>query len=270
MWLAFWRKEKWSELGNLCAFVKKNRQQKYKKCNFAPISRQYFQAVAVSKSPAVNQFESEDCENAMLIAPNSADYLTHMKKILDAFHAKRPKNYVPRPPSNLYLASKMTECVVRSCYGRGDARIIRYDTPADRSLEHAYMECDVIRSNAVRSMVFVGEIKSYAATRPSATAQLYKRCKVLSTCFKHVIPIAISVKMSSMKKTQDLLHPFPRAVTRKGFLYLHIEFTLKDVLDYAAETHMHYDEKAIFAAYAEAKELVVKKFLQRNDKQQKQ
>jgi hypothetical protein len=258
MWLAFWRKEKWGQFGSLCAFVKKNRRRKYKKCNFGSITQQYFNAVAVSKSPSVNKFTPGEGENVLLITPDNADYLAHMKKIIEAFHAKRPKNYVPHPPSNLYLASKMTECVIRACYGWGYARIIRYDVPA--SSERIYMECDVIRSHAARSTVFVGEIKSYASSMPSATAQLYKRCKALAACFRHVIPILFSVKMSSMKKTQDMLYPIPRVVTRKGFLYLHIAFSLKDVLDYAAETRMQYDEKLISAAYAEARESVAKKY----------
>ncbi|MDR2449024.1 MAG: hypothetical protein LBD52_03600 [Prevotellaceae bacterium] len=266
MWLAFWRKEKWIQLGSLCAFVKKNRRRKYKKCNVSPIEQQYFDAVAVSKSPSVNKFDPGDCQNVTLIAPNNADYLVHMKKIISAFQAKRPKNYVPRPPSNLYLASKMTECVIRACYGLGYARIIRYDTPAGQSFEHAYMECDIIRSDVAKSTVIVGEIKSYASNKPSATSQLYKRCKILAICFKHVIPIVFSVKMSSMEKTQDMLCPAPRAVTRKGFLYLHIAFSLKDVLDYAVETRMQYDEKILQDAYVEARKLATQKYMHRNTK----
>ena len=160
----------------------------------------------------------------------------------------------------------MTECVIRTCYGLGDARIIRYDTPACQSLERAYMECDVIRSDVTGSTVFVGEIKSYASSRPSATSQLYKRCKILAIRFKHVIPIVFSVKMSSMEKTQDLLWPTSRAVTHKGFLYLHIAFSLKDVLDYATETRLQYDEKILQDAYVEARKLATQKYMYKNNK----
>jgi hypothetical protein len=265
MWLAFWRKEKWSQVGSLCAFVKKNKRRKYKKCDFGPIAQQYFEALAVSKSPSVNKCKPEDCHNVTLIAPNNADYLMHVKKIISAFQAKHPGNYVPCPPSNLYLASKMTECIVRACYGLGYSRIIRYDASASDSPTPAYLECDVIRSDTAGSTIFVGEVKSYAANRPSATSQLYKRCKVLAACFAHVIPILFSVKMSSMENIQDMLHPTPRAVTRKGFLCLHITFSLKDVMDYATANRLHYDEKIIEAAYAEAQALVAQKFTQKNN-----
>jgi hypothetical protein len=266
MWLAFWRKEKWEQLGNLCAYVKKNKRRKCKKCDLGPVEQQYFDAVAASKSPSVNKFKLEDCRSATLIAPGDAGYMAHVRKIINAFQARRPKGYVPQPPSNLYLASKMTECVVRACYGWDYARIIQYDAPDGQSPERAYLECDMLRSEAPRSTVFVGEIKSYAANRPSATAQLYRRCKVLATCFEHVIPIVFSVKMSSMEKTQDMLHPVVQTVTRKGFLYLHIVLTLKDVLDYADESRMHYDEKIIADAYAEAQKLVAQNLIQKNKK----
>ncbi|MDR3184746.1 MAG: hypothetical protein LBT49_05010 [Prevotellaceae bacterium] len=265
MWIAFWRKEKWSQLGNLCAFVKNNRRRKCKKCNLDPVKQQYFEAVAGSGSPAVKEFWLKDCQDVTLIAPNDTDYLVRIKKIISEFQAKRPKDYVPRPPSNLYLASKMTECVVRACYGWDFARIIRY--AQGHSPSHAYLECDLLRSDTARATVFVGEVKSYAANKPSATMQLRKRCEALATRFEHVIPIVFSVKMSSMKKTQDLLHPIARAVKRKGFLYLHIALTLKDVLDYAAETRMHYDEKIISDAYAEAQQSItnyVKKQIKKN------
>lgn len=229
------------------------------------MEQQYFNAVAGSGSPAVNKFLLEDCQDVTLIAPNDTGYLAHMKKIIGEFQAKRPEGYVPRPPSNLYLASKMTECVVRACYGWDFARIIRY--VRSQSPSHAYLECDVLRSDAARATVFVGEIKSYAANKPSATTQLRKRCEALAMCFKYVIPIVFSVKMSSMKKTQDLLHPVAQAVTRKGFLYLHIALTLKDVLDYAVETRMQYDEKLISDAYAEARKSItnyIKKQIKKN------
>jgi hypothetical protein len=266
-WLVFWRKAKWGGSENLCAYIKKNRQRKHKKCDLNPIIRFYFKAIAASKSPAVNKFKQEGCQNVVLITPNNADYLVHIRKIINAFHAKRPKDYVPRPPSNLYVASKMTECIVRSCYGWGYARIIRYDAPAGSPSGRTYMECDVIRSDAAGSTVFVGETKSYAARKPSATAQLHKRCSVLATCFRHVIPMFFSVKMSSMEKTQDMLHPIPQAVTHKGFLYLHVALTFKDVLDYASQARLQYDAKLVLDAFAEAKETAAK-FVQKKNKQQ--
>jgi hypothetical protein len=266
MWFAFWRKMPWGQSFNLCAFVKQNKRRKYRKCDFTPVAACYFNAVAASKSPSVNRFEPEDCHNLMLVAPNNKDYLVHVKKIIDAFHAKRAKNYVPRTPSSLYFASKMMECIVRTCYGLGYARIIQYDTPAGQTLERTYLECDVIRSDAASATVFVGEIKAHALNRPTVAAQLQARCKILATSFKHVIPIAIGITMSSMEKTQDLLHPTLRAVTRKGFLYLNIALTLKDVLDYAAETRMQYDEKIISDAHAEAKELAAKQSIKNNNK----
>jgi hypothetical protein len=150
------------------------------------------------------------------------------------------------------------------------ARIIQYDAPVGESLERTYLECDVIRSDAANSTIFVGEIKSRAAGKLSATAQLRKRCKVLVTCFKHVIPMVISVKMSSMEKTQDMLNPVPQAVTCKGFLYLHIPLTLKDVLDYAVEARLQYDEKLIMDAYADAKKVAARNFIKEKNKQQQQ
>jgi hypothetical protein len=267
-WLVFWRKMKWGESVNLCAYVKKNKRRKHKKCDFGAVAQLYFSAVAASNSPKAGKIKWEDCQDVMLIAPNNGSYLVHMKKIISAFHARRPKGYTPRTPSSLYFASKLTECIVRSCYGLDYARIIQYDAPVGESLERNFLECDFIRSDAANSTIFVGEIKSRAAGKLSATAQLRKRCKVLVTCFKHVIPMVISVKMSSMEKTQDLLNPVPQVVTCKGFLYLHIPLTLKDVLDYAVEAHLQYDEKLIMDAHASAKKIAERSFLKEKNKQQ--
>jgi hypothetical protein len=272
LWFECLKKRKQAQFRDPYAHFKKNKKRKRKRYDYAPIEQFYFETMNTSIPTDTGHMNPKNQRNIHLISSSHTDYLQHMRSLLEKFRARRPVGYVPKPPSNFYLVSKTVECIARTCYGSDYDRIIRYDIPCRRNSEQVYMECDMLRTPPPgQSTVFVGEIKCYAVRKPSATMQLSGRCKILAQKFKHVVPILIHVKLSSMTKTQDMKCPEFRLTGQKDFPVITISLSFKDVLDYAAEACVQYDEKVMMAAYAEARELVKQRNLyKKNKKLQKQ
>jgi hypothetical protein len=272
LWFDCLREKKQAQFRDPYARFKKNKKHRRKRYNYTPIERLYFETASTSATTDTGNIEPKNNRNIHLISSSHTDYLRHMKTLLETCRTKRPAGYVPKPPSNFYMVSKTVECIARTCYGSDYDRIIRYDISCRHNFEQVYMECDMLRTPPPgKSTVFVGEIKCYAVRRPSATLQLSGRCKILAQKFQHVVPILVDVKLSSMNKTQDMKRPEFRLTGQKNFPVIVISLSLKDVLDYAAEARVQYDEKVMMDAYAEARELVKQRNrYKKNKKLQKQ
>jgi hypothetical protein len=240
------------------------RRQRY---DFTPIEQQHAEMVAATGSA----LKSKNCQNIKFITSGDTGYLSYMKTLLDTLRAKRPAGYVPKPPSNRYCASKMIECIVRTCYGSDYARILRYDVPCKDAFEHVYRECDIVRitgnGDSSGSSVVVGEIKAVSTRkRLRISSQLQSTCEVFASAFAHVTPLIITVKMASMETTQDMECPVVQMMDNNGFVYASISLSLKDALTFADKAHVSYDKKIMMAAYADARGLVKQKNWRKNKK----